>query len=88
MTISRDDFDKGRIDFRAHLAAILESMPHTAFTTPALEEELGARLGGLSPNQEDFASSLRSLEADGTIVSKEVSGLTFWAIADRGTSAG
>ena len=64
MTISRDDFDKGRIDFRAHLAAILESMPHIAFTMPQLEEELSARLGGLRPNPQDLTSSLRSLKAD------------------------
>lgn len=88
MTISRDDFDKGRIDFRVHITAILTSMPHLAFTTRQLEEELSARLGGLSPNQADFTSSLRSLVADGTIVSKEVSGLIFWAIADPRTGAG
>ena len=86
--ISRDDFDRGRIDFRDHIEAILRSFPAQALAESQIEARLRARLGGLIPNHHDFLFGLRDLEVRCTITKNELSGLTVWAITERESSAG
>ena len=73
MTISREEFQAGRIDLAFPVRRVLEDNPWTAYTAE-LVRELLAQILARNASIEDVVTALEKLVTEGHVEAKEIEG--------------